>query len=539
MRYGWGLAMVGGLLATAPAGAQPKPPPAGAQVAPAPGKFADAPPGAVPAPGAGPAPGSKFGPATPPPAAAPAPRPGPSAGGKFAPPASPPPASSPVAPPAALPPAVAIPADEPATVGRLRALLGPDVALRYGRAEPLPPDGGPESAGARLTDAVLERPDQRLDIAQLTLRGLRDDGVADAEARGVTLRRPGDEPTTVARVALTNLTVRRPAPGTPIAPDMLAADRLRIEGLATAGGNAVLIDQLELDDYGGGRQAGFRLTGLDVRTDGAGPVSRVRLARAAVRGLDLAGGLAALIAGARPVQPGGSYSIEAEGLALAGPDRALGSLAGLMLANEAPADPATPNAPELGRIALRGLRIEPFPGIEDWLARFRYPALTGELVGETRLERAGGRLDLTSLALTVPDAGVVRMAFSLAGVNVDATGPERFLAARFLGFTLGWRDDGLYPRFVRDQAARLGVSEPVARQQFAQQATAATAAAGRDAVGLTAIGEALRRFALGEAREVEIVARPPQPVPVAELAGLGAAGPVEAARRLGLSGVAR
>lgn len=500
MRVLPGLGVLAAMLAGVPALAQQKPAPLGQ------------PPVPLAKSGAPAAPTDKFG--------APA---GPAAG-KFGPD---------TAPPGGAPPPGALPrpeptANEPAPVGQLRALLGPDTTLRYGAAQQIDPAGGV----VRLTAVVLERPGSRATMEELTLGGLHDDGAAEVDARGVVLQvRNGSS--TLARLRLAGLVVRRPAVGVPFRPDMVTADILRIEGLEVrAADSTVAIGELAIEDYGAGRTGLASLSRLDVRMLQAGIVDRVRLAQLRLRGIDLAASLAALMWRTTPPRPEGSYELEVEGVALAGGDRALGSLDTLRLSGD------SAGAVESGSLALRALRVEPFPGLAQWLTRFGYPALVADLTAESRYDRASGRVELTSLSLAGREIGALGLSLAMDGVTPEAAEAQDLQSMRLLSFGLRYVDQSLYGRYVRLQARERRIPEAEVRNQHAALVGAALAGGAAGKAGLEPVREAITRFIRGEAREVEITARPPQPLALSDLA---AAGPEPAAvqRLLGLGAMAR
>ena len=533
----FGMRVLPGVLAALLGGAalaQQKPEPLGDAPAP-PGKFGP-PAAAVPAPALPRAPppaapavrDDKF---SGPPAAATPPTATPPAAGKFSPgPAAPGAAPNALVPPRAPPPGAAPPpAGEPAPVGQLRTLLGPDATLTYGAVQLIDPAGG----AVRLTAVVIERPGRRATIEELTLGGLRDDGVAEADARGVVLQ-DQDCRSTVARLRLAGVSVRRPAPGEEFQPDMLTTDTIRIEGLEVrAAATTVAIAELAVEDYGSGRTGRLTLAGLDVRVLQAGMVDRVRLARVGLRGIDLAASLAALARRTTPPRPPGSYELEVAGVALAGGDRALGSLDTLRLSGEAG------GAAESGSLALRALRVEPFPGLAQWLQRFGYPALVADLTAESRYDRAAGRVELTSLSIAGREIGAIGLSLVMDGVTAEAAEAQDMQAMRLVSFALRYVDQSLYGRFVRLQAREGRIAEAEVRNQHAALVAGAlggSGAAGRS--GLAPVRDAIIRFIRGQAREVEITARPPRPLAFSDLAAAGP-DPEAAQRLLGLGATAR
>lgn len=504
--------VLAGALPLGMAAGQQKPPALG-QPAPSPGgKFTQPP--AAPAPAPAPRVDKFAQPPAPPTSPAP---PSTAQGGKFGPESAPP---RPVAPP---------PPGEPATIGQLRTLLGPDTSLTYGKAEVIDPARG----SVRLSDVTLERPgDHRATMEELTLDGLRDDGVGEATARGIVLREP-DGGATISRLRLAGLTVRRPPPGEELQPDMLSLDTLRIEGLAATGESEVGIAELTIEDYGSGRTGRVTLSGLDVRTQKAGMLDRVRVSHVALRGIDLAATLAALVAKTSPPQPTGSYALEVEGVALAAGDRPLGSLGSLRMTGE-----GAGGGPETGTVALREIRVEPFPGLAEWLQRFGYQALVADLTAESRYDRSTGRVDLSSLSLAARDIGALGLSMVLDGVTPQAAEAQDLQAMRLVSLGLRYVDQSLYSRFVREQARQTRRTEQQVRDQHAAMVGAMLNSSAKGGA-LDGLRDAVLRFIRGEAKEVEITARPPQPLPFADLAAMPPHDAAAAQQMLGLSATAR
>jgi len=440
---------------------------------------------------------------------------------KFAqPPASPAPSRS-AAPP---------PPGEPATIGRLRMLLGPDTALTYGKAEVIDPARG----SVRLSDVTLERPDgHRITMEELTLDGLREDGVDEATARDVVLRE-ADGGATISRLRLAGLAVRRPPPGEVLKPDMLGFDTLRIERLAATGDSEVGIAELTIEDYGQGRTGRVTLSGLDIRTQEAGMLDRLRVGRLALRGIELAATLAALVEKQTPPQPTGGYALEVEEVALSAGDKPLGSLGSLRMSGEGKGGAGT----ETGSVALREIRVEPFPGLTDWLQSFGYQALVADLTAESRYDRSTGRLDLTSLSLAARDIGALGFSMVLDGVTPEAAEARDLQAMRLVSLGLRYVDQSLYSRFVQEQARETRQTEKQVRDQHAAMVEAMLTSPAKGGA-LDGLRDAMLRFIRGEAKELEIAARPPQPLPLAELAGTPPQDATAAQRMLGLSATAR
>ena len=285
-----------------------------------------------------------------------------------------------------------------------------------------------------------------------------------------------------------------------------------------------------MEDYGAGRIGRVSLSGYDQRAPRSG--HWVATARATLRGLDLAASLAALMAGEAPPRTQGSYGLEVEGVSVRDRGgRSLGGFGTLRVAGEVPA-----TGPEFGSLALRDLRIEPFPGFAEWLRRFGYEAVIADLSAESRFHRESGRLELTSLSLSGREIGALGLSVELDGVTPGAAERGEFKAMRLVSAALRYVDQSLYGRYVRQQAREMRVSEQEARNQQSETAEMMLGVLGKGP-GLDAVRQALGRFLRGEAREVEITLRPAAPVAFSEF---GTAPPDAALLgRLGLGASAR
>ncbi len=431
-------------------------------------------------------------------------------------------------------PAPAPPADEPATIRTLRALLGPEARLRYGAAEVTDPARG----AVRLRDVTIARPGETTTIEELSLDGLREDGVAEASARNLVGREPDGTLARIERLAIRDLALIRPPGGGDPGPGDVRLGALRLEGLSIEGDSPLAIGALVVEDHGTGRTSRVEIEGFEFRDPGGpgatGPVDRISLGRLSLRGLDLAGTLAAMGRQESPPRPDGAWALEVEEVALAGEGRRIGSLERLRLEGEVPA-----TGLDTGRLTLRGVRVEPFPGLAAWLERFGYQALVADLTAETRYDPATGRLELTSLSLAGQDIGAIDLSMVLEGMTPEALETQDLDGLRLLAFTLRFRDQSLFQRFVRQQARESRQGEAAVREALATQAGAALGGRGPDGAALAPIRDAIQRFLRGEAREVEITARPPRPVPLNDLGGSATGGAAEAQRLLGLGASAR
>lgn len=473
-------------------------------------------------------------PPAPPRQAAPVPAPTPAPPQVAQPPAVPP--TKGAQPPAAVPPQTAAPAvppppaDEPATVARLRALLPPGTTLAYRSAETIDPNRG----SVRLTGVTIQKDAaSTTTIEELTLDGLREDGVGEATARNLAVQEGGRTRLTAARLQLAGIGVRRPGPGEQFLPDMIRADSVQLEGLRVTDEATVALDELSIEEYGTGRPTRVAFSGLDVGLPAGSQVDRVRLGRMVVRGLDVATLFRALIERtAPPRHPAGRQVIEIDEIAVGAAGRALTSIASVRAAGESDAQGSG-----AGTLAIRGVRVESLPGLDQWLRRFGYDSLVMELTAESRYDAPSGRIDVTSLSLAGRDIGALGLSLVLDGVTQQAIEAGDISGMRLVSAGLRYVDQSLYARFVRSQAQQTSTPEPQLREQYAAMAGGALTAPGKGA--LDPIRDAVQRFIRGQARTIEITARPPQPIPFDRFQGGPPGGPAEIQQMLGLSATAR
>ena len=269
----------------------------------------------------------------------------------------------------------------------------------------------------------------------------------------------------------------------------------------------------------------------------AGLVDRVRVGRVALRGLDLPGSLSAMGAQTSPPRAAAGYALEVESAVGTLADQAVGGFGTLRIQGDPPAGDI-----ETGRLALRDLRIEPSPPLEEWLRRFGYPALLADLTAESRYDRARGRLELGSLSLAGREMGVLGLSLALEGVTPEAAEAQDWEQLKLAGLALRFLDQSLLGRAARDAARQGRMTEAQVREGWARQVAAMLGAGPRgpaEPAASAPIVAALQRFLRGEAKEVEITARPPQPVALGELPAALMGGAAAVQRVLGLGAVAR
>ncbi len=414
---------------------------------------------------------------------------------------------------------ILLPAEEPPELGRLRALIGPAATLTYRTAEV---SGG----WLRLAGVELRGPDSLLAAETLALDRLRPDGLAAAEALGVTLTDADGVETAIARVELRDLAVAVATPGAPPRPDEIAFGLLRLEGLATAGDQPVAIAEVLVEGYRPGEPGRASLTGVDVLMPEAGVADRLRIGRVTLGGLDLPATLAALADEETPPRPPADYALAVETVALTLDGRPVGSLGALRVAGV-----SREGGIDTDRLTLEALRVEPSPLVAAWLERLGYAALVGDFSAETRFDAAAGRLELVGLLLGVRDAAAFGLSATLEGVSVSAAEEFDFADTRLVEFALRYLDQSLLGRLAAAEARPGRRSERQVRDGWASQAAGA--------LGAGPVLAAVQRLLRGDAAQLDVIARPPEPVPVTELPAAMAGGAAALQRRLGVSAIAR
>jgi hypothetical protein len=434
---------------------------------------------------------------------------------------------APAAPPVAQAPAPPIPANEPAALTRFRSLIGADVRFSYANAQVL------DAAGeqVRVTGVVMTDGDKRATAEELTLNGLREDGVAEALVRGFATAESGTQ-VRIALLRVAGLTVPRSPGGAPPEPDQVRLDSLRIEGLETSGANTVRLRVLTFENWAAGQPTRFALEGLEASGMDSGMVDGLRLARFAFGGTDLPGLIAAVMRGQQPRNLVGRASVELDALELTGGGRPVGGLASVRLG----ADTTRPDGTGTSDIAFRGIRVEAVPMIATWLTRFGYQALQGDLTAATTYDGTTGRIEIRDLSLAVAEAGTLSLSLALDGLTQERMQAAQFDAARLIAFGLRYADASLLGRFIAAQSRETRTPEPQLREQFAAMAGGALSQPG--AAALDPIRDAVQRLIRGQARTIEIRANPPRPLGVGDMQGVPP-NPAEAQRMLGITATAQ
>lgn len=498
---------------------------------------AQKPPAATPAPQAQPAPAPPPGgkPQAGPRATAPMPGQKPPALGQ-APTPQPPPVAATPQPPAVAAPALPaprelpqpVPANEPASVTALRALLPPGARLTYEAVETLDAATG----RARMTGVTLVDSDSRTTAAEVVIEqpsrgGLRALQIRELRAENTA----GSQVIVIGALELRNLVLRQPAPATRFDVGAFDVEHMTIRNARLAADVQAAITELVLEGWGGGNPTRIAVTGFEIGGPPRNaPFDRIRIGRIAAAGLDIPGLVAAAIALRQPATLAGEPSFEIEDLAATMRDQPVFSIAGI--AARSRVDAAGSGT---GSMAIRGVQVLPAVGIADWLTRLGYADIQAELTAESSYDAVSGRIELNALRIAGREVGELALSLLMDGVTRDATMRQDYTRARLHGLSITWLDRSILQRVVRDMAQSIGRPEQDVREQWAGMAMGLLGQ--RGAAGLDSIRDAILSYIRGQAREIELRAQPPQPVPVLSLGGVGS--PAQAQQVLGITAAAR
>lgn len=430
-------------------------------------------------------------------------------------------------PPSSLPAPQAIPPNEPAAITRLRGLLGRETRLSYAAAEAQDATG----EQARMTGVVLERPGKRVTMDEVTLMGLRQDGVAETVIRGFATTEDGNT-VRIGMLRIAGLTVPRTAAGAPPQPDDVTLDSLRLENLRVTGGANVAVNLVTVEGWGANRPARLTVEGVESTGLDGGFVDGLRIARIGMSGMDIARMLGALMREERVPSLVGQTSLEMTGLQLTGGGRPVGGIAEFRIAGDITATDGSGT----GTVAVRGIRVEPVPMIGEWLTRFGYQAIEGEITASTAHDGKTGRVEVRDLSIGARDAGTLTMSVTLDGLTSERMQAADFSQARLISAALGYADASLFRRFLAMQSRETRTPEAQLREQYA--AMAGGALSQPDAAALAPVRDALVRFIRGQAQAVDIRVNPPQPIGLEEMQQVPPS-PAEMQRVLGITATTR
>lgn len=432
------------------------------------------------------------------------------------------------APPVATPGPQPIPANEPPGITALRELF-PGGQLNYATAETVDPATGRArmtgvetvtADGTRTTfDEVIVEQASRQGARYLLLRNIQG--------------RNGNDRTVIAELELRDVVVRLPADGAAPAPDMVDIGQFTLrDGRVIMPDGQVSLAGATVEGWGQGRPTRIEVNGFEVtfRPSGGSPIDRIGIGRMAMAGTDLPGAIVAGLAGRPTTHIAGEPYFEAENLTAGTQGQTLVSIAGFGARSRVDA-----TGSGSGTIGIRGVRVLPMPGIADWMTRYGYAEIAAELTAEMAYDAASGRIDLSAFRLAGQDIGALTLSFVMDGLTQQVMLNRDFSGVRLFGASLGWLDQSILQRVIRDMARSMGSTEQAVRDQWAGMASGMLAQ--RGAAGLESVREAVVRYIRGQARQIDIRAQPPQPVPVMQLGTMGS--PAQVQQALGITATAR
>ncbi|HEV7455467.1 MAG TPA: hypothetical protein VGN96_01720 [Roseococcus sp.] len=419
--------------------------------------------------------------------------------------------------------------NEPAALATLRELLSDEVQLGYAEARQ-------EGEVLTLRDADLRRGAERLLVQELVLEAPGAEGLRRGEARNLRLEFP-EAAVTLERLEIGGLAMLALRPGQqPSArePDQIALENLRLSGLEVReeGGTRVTLARFDLSGWRIGQAGRAGLEGLEVSLADA-PVDQVRVASAGVEGLDIAALMASTVRNEAPGRPpAGRQAYRVEGVQVLRGGQAVAGMGRLLIEGETRQDGFSG-----GRIAVNEVVVERTEETGVVLDVVGLDRLSMDLTIDASWTPANERLDVSAFAFGVRDLGALALGWSMEGVNIENPGanPE---AVRLLQAQLRYADQSLYERTLADQARRQNMTPAQVRDQHREMVTAALSGPAPDPA-LDGLRAALLRFVAGQAREVEITARPPAPVTLDAAQAAMGQGPAATVALLGVRAIAR
>jgi hypothetical protein len=395
-----------------------------------------------------------------------------------------------------------------------------------------------------LVDADLRRGGERVQIEELildapTLGTPSTEGLRRAEARNIRAEFP-DGRTTIAQVEVAGLAMLALRPGQAAhdrEPDQITLDSLRIAGLAVeVAGVRVDMARFDLANWRLGQAVRLGMERLDVRLEGL-PVDHLRVASAGLEGLDLPALMASVARDEAPPAPlPGLQVLRVDRVEVLRDSQVLASLGRLLAEGETRADGYSG-----GRLALNDVGVERTPETAVVLDAVGLERLSMELTIAGAWTPANERLELSALAFGVRELGALALGWTVEGINPNGAAPDP-ATVRLLGAQLRYADQSWYERLLAEQGRRQNMTPAQVREQHSALVSGALAPPRpnpRANPGMDSLREALLRFVAGQAREVEIIARPRVPVSLEQAQAAMERGPGEVIELLGVRAVAR
>lgn len=426
----------------------------------------------------------------------------------------------------ALPPRMA---NEPAALERLRGLLSADVEIGYREARQ-------DGEVLTLLDADLRRDGDRILVEELILDSATSDGLRRGEARNVQVELDEGR-VSIAQVDMAGLVMLALRPGQDAGdrdPDQITLDSLNFAGLEVlVDDTRVTMARFELAGWRLGESGRMAMEALDVRLGDGLPVDQIRVSRAGLQGLDLAALVtAATQDAAPPAPPAGQQAYRIEGLEVLRAGQSVGGMGQFLLEGQTAADGGA-----AGRISFNDVVVERTPETAIVLDAVSLDRLSMDLTIDAAWTPVNDRLELSALAFGVRDLGALALGWTVEGVNPGNASPDP-AAIRLFEARLRYADQSLYERTLADQGRRQNMTPAQVREQHSQMVTAILTGPRPDAA-LDAVRTAVLRFVEGDAREIELQARPPEPVTMTEVEPALGRGPAGVVALLGVTATAR
>lgn len=413
-------------------------------------------------------------------------------------------------------------------VARLRALLGPDVALTYDAATADPVTNRVTLTGVLLKDPTTEGRIERLVLDALAPGGA---GVGRAEATNIRITGPEGRALTVQNLLIAGLVL--PADGAPFDPEALRLDQLRITAVTLAGPDASgRLGNLEIAEVGGPRATTVSFNDFAVSVPGQ-MVDDVRVARFFINGVRIDQAIAAVTRGEIEQVPPGRSELELAGVSVrSGATELLGlpRLAGW--SDDTPGSPGSKTT----QMWTEGLVMRTGDFLGTWLQQLGYDQLAVDFNFDGDIAQQTGSYHVRRMGLSGRDTGRINIAFALEGLTATTMAlgiPPT--DARLASFALSYSDASLLGRIVRAEARERGQTEQAVVERWTRDVRAALRAPGPRA---QQAADQLVAF-LRQPGTLSIVANPTVPVSMEETQRLGRRGPGPLVDRLNVTVTAR
>ncbi len=311
-------------------------------------------------------------------------------------------------------------------------------------------------------------------------------------------------------------------------PAAVTFDHGEVHGLTTLAGDKTKLaaKQVTIDHYGAGQASAADMNGLDLQT-AATPAVHAQVDHLYARRAPLAELVAHYrTSGSAAPLPNLSYDAGLAQLALSVGGKPLVTLASLDLGS----DPAA-NDVLNSHTMMHGLVVQADDQATPMLGRLGYPQLQADLQMQAAVDRNARQVRIDKFDIDAAGMGRLHLAMGLDNMPEAAMGAGAslekailvFQQARLQGLSVSYEDHGLVPKYLAMLAAQQGVT-PEALKQLGQRQLAAAAA---QANLPPAVTDPVHAF-MEDPKRLAITVAPPQPLPLADLAGRAGADPQRA-----------